>query len=388
MYLDRSVHQGWFHMERTGRQLHQDRGILYPPLQCVLLAANLFTLSTTGISADPPYPSSSIIAGVAFDWATHQQLAPGSDNWAITWADDNNQYATWGDGGGFGGTNEDGRVSLGVACVQGDWKNFTIHNVWGGKGAENPAQFEGKSYGIISVDGILYMWVSPGSETGNYEEARLASSTDHGATWSRLSWAFTKAEAIILPTFCQFGKDYQGARDNYLYVYAIRLQNEQDLMVQIPGQIDLMRAPRNGLKDRSLYEFFAGLDTRGDPSWTGNPTDRVPVFQDVNGVGWTVSVSSIQGLGRYILATEHTQSFSGNFGFFDAPEPWGPWTTVAYNSSSAGFGTAFFWNFSNKWMSTNGLDFTLLFTGTGKYDSWNSIRGRFIPQTPPNSGMP
>jgi hypothetical protein len=48
--------------------------------------------------------------------------------------------------------------------------------------------------------------------------------------------------------------------------------------------------------------------------------------------------------------------------------------------------TTFFWNFSNKWLSTDGLDFTLIFTGTGANDSWNTIRGRFTlaPTTPPS----
>ena len=46
-----------------------------------------------------PYPNSSTILDVSFDFSTHKSLCPGSDNWAITWSNDNHQYATWCDAG-------------------------------------------------------------------------------------------------------------------------------------------------------------------------------------------------------------------------------------------------------------------------------------------------
>lgn len=56
-------------------------------------------------SAKAPYPPSPVITAVAFDFASRDRRAPGSDNWPITWADDDHQYAAWGDGGGFGSTS-------------------------------------------------------------------------------------------------------------------------------------------------------------------------------------------------------------------------------------------------------------------------------------------
>jgi MYXO-CTERM domain-containing protein len=94
-------------------------------------------------------------------------------------------------------------------------------------------------------------------------------------------------------------------------------------------------------------------------------------------VGWNVSVSYNAGLGRYLLCTEHDATMGGNLGMFDAPEPWGPWATVGYYSDWEGFGTTFFWNFSNKWLSADGRDFTIVFTGVGDNDSWNTVRGSF-----------
>src|SRR5687767_11439891 len=89
----------------------------------------------------PPYPPSPVIARAEFDFSTHRRLAPGSDNWPTTWADDGHLYSAWGDGGGFGGTNSKGRVLLGVARIEGDASNYTGKNVWGGFEPEQPAQF-------------------------------------------------------------------------------------------------------------------------------------------------------------------------------------------------------------------------------------------------------
>jgi len=323
----------------------------------------------------PPYPPSPVFAEVRFDFAVRDRRAPGSDNWPMTWADDGHQYTSWGDGGGFGGTNEDGRVSLGVARVEGDGADYTGHNVWGGKRADAPAEFEGKSYGIICAEGRLYMWVSPGSGNTNYDEARLAVSKDHGKHWSRADWAFARADQFMVPTFCQFGQDNTDARDGYLYSYATRLQNDDDKM-QVPGEIDLMRVPKDRILEREAYTFFAGLDASGEPTWTPDLTARKPVFEDPNGTRRT-SVVYQPTLGRYLLCTAHNQADSGNLGIFDAPEPWGPWTTVAYYENWGGFGSTFFWTFAPKWFSEDGLRFSLVFTGTGRNDAWNTVPGRF-----------
>lgn len=335
----------------------------------------------------PPYPASNVITAVFYDWSTHIQQAPGSDNWSITWADDGNQYTSWGDGGGFDGTNSDGRESLGVARIEGNKNNYIGYNVWGGKNQENPSQFGGKSYGILSVGGNLYMWVSPGSSSSNYDETRLAKSTDHSATWTKADWAFEKADGIVLPTILQFGRDYAGALDNYIYSYFIRLQDGSELKVQVPGQIYLARVHKNVISDfpnltKSDFEFFTSSDLN-NPTW-GAFANRKPVFEDPNGVGWNLSVSHNTGLNRYLLMTEHSKSFKGNLGIFDAPNPWGPWTTVAYYSNWLNTESTFFWNFSNKWLSTDGKSFTMVFTGVNSgantYDSWNTLQGTFATE--------
>ncbi len=354
---------------------------------CWCAATLVFTMNTCSAIAAAPYLSSTVIEGISWDFSSHDERAPGSDNWPVTWADDGNQYTCWGDGGGFGGTNSSGRVSLGVARVEGPWNSYTGHNVWGGKSPENPAQFEGKSYGIISIGGKLHMWVTPGSGTQGYSEARLATSTNHGATWTRANWAFRQSDELVTPTILQFGQDYAGARDDYVYSYSIRLKDASALKVQKPGQVDLMRVPRDRITDRTSYEFFTGLDTQKNPTWTSDVSARQAVFEDPNGVGWNLSATYNAGLGRYLLCTEHDRTFQGNLGIFDAPQPWGPWTTVEYEQNWGGFGSTFFWNFSNKWTSADGLDTTIVFTGIGDNDSWNTVRGTFSVVMPGDANL-
>jgi len=322
----------------------------------------VISFSVAILSSGAPYPSSDEITGVSFDWSIYQTLAPGSDIWPITWADDDNQYTSWGDGGGFGGTNNDGRVSLGFARVEGDFDNYQGFNVWGGKNAENPAQFDGKSFGIVSIDGTLYAWWGPGSES-LVTETRVLESIDHAKSWTKSTWQWTDADDLYGGSFLNFGKDYAGARDNYVYSYFPRGSVWQ---LQIPGNADLVRVPKDMIMDQLAYEWFTGLDVNGNPTWNSDMTQRQPVFTDPNGVR-TVSVTYDPGLGLYLLTNQHNivglSTDTNQWGLFEGPEPWGPWETVDYFTSNniwgppgGTFGVISFY-FAPKWFSTDGKDF-------------------------------
>ncbi len=352
---------------------------------------------------EAPYPPSPVIIDFSLDWSTHRRGAPGSDNFQLTWADDDNQYGWWGDGGGFGGTNSDGRVGLGFARIEGDASDWKGYNVWGGKDPENPAQFDGKSWGTISVDGALYSWIVPdvpdtGGPRDHYRYIELARSTDHGASWTKADWRWQVEDDLIVSTFLNFGKDNDGARDEYVYSYFIRPQSTDitqlsfGLNVHKPGAVFLARVHKDRLfAGRDHYAWFAGMHD-GEPKW-GDLNEKQPVFEDANGTGWCLSASYNPGLSRYLLATEHTHSHVDNLlGIFDAPEPWGPWTTVKYWTRDDRFGeirkgsdldwnfNVFFLAFAPKWLSDDGRTFTLTFTGGGRgkdNDSFNTLRGRF-----------
>jgi len=257
----------------------------------------------------PPYPPSPVIERIDWDLTGLRREAPGSDIWATT----------WGDGGGFGGTNVKGRVSMGVARIEGaaeDWKGF---NVWGGRDPESDEKpFRGKAIEMLSIAGTLYMSVS---KQDVWTVAKIAKSTDHGQTWISGDWDF--GPPADGPSFLNFGKDYEGARDQFVYSYMPDGENKKDLL--------LARVPKTEIMNRSAYEFFAGLDEVGQPFWESDMERRRPVFSDPNGVGWGIRAVYNPGLHRYLLSMLHALGDGdGSWGLFDAPEPWGPGTTVAY----------------------------------------------------------
>jgi hypothetical protein len=108
------------------------------------------------------------------------------------------------------------------------------------------------------------------------------------------------------------------------------------------------------------------------------------VFLDASGVSWnTGSVTHVPGLDRYVLITEYGLSHSGNIQMHEAPTPWGPWRQVLRES---GWGpteqSSFYWTFAPKWFRNGGVDFTLVFSGSGVNDSWNTVNGRFTTGGP------
>jgi hypothetical protein len=270
----------------AGARLHAAPG----PCFLFLLWAIVLAMSSRSTAA-PPYAQSRVITGVSFDWGTHIRLASGSDNWPITWADDNQQYTAWGDGGGFGGTNSDGRVSLGFARIEGSKASYRGCNVWGGKNAENRSMFPGKCYGMLCVDGVLYAVVN---DQVNLVD-RIYRSTNHGATWSGSSWTIPGDERTA--TFLQFDRDYAGARDSYVYVYA-----PMDRWDTPGTEVWLARVPKAQIMTWASWQFYGGMPN-GHPVWTSWDNRRA-VFHDAR-VCWAVSVSCNTGLGRYLLCNTH-----------------------------------------------------------------------------------
>jgi hypothetical protein len=327
----------------------------------------------------PSYPPSQLIAGVTFDDRTARTEAPGSDIWPITWANDDKLYTAWGDGGGFGGTNQVGRVSLGVGRIEGDKRGYRGINIAGGKDAPHPAPFPGKSEGILALGNSLYLWRDgDASSLGYFKSIALWRSDDRGATWRETGVRFSKAdgdfrgvdEGIFAPAFCQFGRDYAGARDDYVYVYAPDSIDPSHWSVRLPGRINLLRVPRARIESKDAYEFYAGSPRE----WTKDPAKRKPVWSDPAQGTHRIALSYNPGLKRYLLTTI-TLNRDGWMSIYDAPEPWGPWTHVhtEFNPGRWGSYTIIF-TFVNKWLSVDGRDFVIVHT---KDDAWSSIEGRF-----------
>lgn len=338
-----------------------------------------FLRSEASIVANPPYPPSPVIKKVIWDEKSLIRKAIGSDLWPTTWAHDNNIYTAWGDGGGFGGSNKEGRVSLGVAKIEGRPEAFRGFNLLGGYHPKKQISFVGKPTGLLCVDKTLYMGIV---EQGNWIRWKIGKSEDYGLTWDFNGrsfddhWDFAESDGAFSDTaFLSFGKNYQDADNEYIFGYSqddrAKLKSQGN-----PNTISMFRVHKNNLMNIKAYEFFAGINTSGEPLWTRDISKRKPVFRDPNGAGWAARVVYNKGIKRFLLTTWH--SWNGSWGIFDAPHPWGPWTTVAYYEQWIDEMPKFGFDFPQKWITHDGLELWMVFSGIGVYDSFNVIRGKII----------
>jgi len=305
-----------------------------------------------------------VIESITWHWETRQTAALGSDLWPVTWGVDGSLYAAWGDGGGFGGSDEDGRVSMGFARIDGPPESFVGTNVNGGKNPEHPASFphSGKTGGILSVSGVIYAWMNMQNGRWPDVDMSLIWSDDQGATWKSAPWIFPRGPGNFRPgTFLNFGRDYTGVPrglQGYVYFYGIRQGDD--------SQTFMGRAPLDKIRDRSAYQFLRGLDASNQPAW-GKGTDQLyPIFKDPPSGGGGM-VAYIPALRRYLLSTFHDGP--GQLGIFDGPKPWGPWTSVAYYEDWGKMGTdgeGLTCDFPEKWMSADGLKLWCVFSAYGK----------------------
>ena len=335
-----------------------------------------------------PYPPSPVVADLVWHWETLATGAPGSDLWPVTWGPDDQLYAAWGDGGGFGGSDSDGRVAMGFARIEGTPEHWRGVNVNGGKNPEHAASFarKGKTTGIAFVDGVLYATIN--LQDGAWPEVNhlLAWSTDQGATWTKADWLFPKGSGNFQPAkFLSGGKDYAGLPGPFagdVYIYGPKQSAD-------PGsgnKLYLARAPKDKLRQRAAYEFFAGTDEEGKPRWTSESAQAQPVFADPHGVT-PAAVVYIPALKRFLLTCFHAGP--GQLGIFDGPSPWGPWTTVSYEESWGNMGSAgegLTCGFPEKWMSPDGLTLWSVFSVYGEgakrgikaHDRFNLVKCRLV----------
>jgi hypothetical protein len=313
-----------------------------------------------------PCPPSTLIAGI--DWAGTDSIvrqAKDGDNWPLTWGDDDALYTTFGDGTGFPPKTER-KLSCGFARITGGPHDFVGTNV------RSPAEQLGdgrrgkKGWGILSVQGTLYLWLGHADLKGG--GAQLAWSRDHARTWTFADWQLADLGMV---GFVNFGKDYAGARDEYVYAYSHdgpRADTPADRFV-------LMRAPTDKLIERSAWEFFVAMDDDAQPTWNHDFAKRGAVFRHADAC-LRSAMTWQPGLRRYLWwqqvprpkgTTDRGDTrFEGGFGVYDAPEPWGPWTT-AYFTPRWDVGPGEHADFPTKWSSADGRTLHLVFSGEDSF---------------------
>ncbi len=291
----------------------------------------LLTLGGQSVAgSDAPYPRSRVVTKLS--WSPDVLKIKGyanGDNWPIAWMHDDSQLTAFCDGKGF--SKEDPDLSLGFAWVYGNPPEFHAKNIksdadtptgWGSKGI--------KASDMIAVDGVLYMFVRnyKPSASDDFTNSRLACSTNSGANWTWANWHFS--DTYGCPAFVQFGKDYQGARDEYVYVAS----QANDSAYGYSPDIVMARVRKDAVMKRNSYTLYGGMTKDGQPIWVKDIAKQKPIFTDPKGTQ-RIAITYNAGLNRYILTTSHLTgqkaTHTAALGVFEAPEPWGPWSTIYYD---------------------------------------------------------
>ncbi len=355
--------------------------------------------------------------------STLRRDGQSGDNWCITWAADGHQYTSMCDGKGWNGPRAHSRVWR----LEGEFDDFTAVNLVNYPAPPMDHYF---GYGIISVDGTIYQFLSrvPGKGWSSpFQGINLIYSPDNGNTWfrhdgvnvsrqaldpspaSQFFWhehprTVHDQEAYAFSTVacCQMGQNNSEAMDNYVYLYSPD--------GPCPYQLNMARVPKDKLTDRSAYEYFKSRNLDGSAVWTPDMTERgvVHVFSDKTGndyFGWYSWLPSVVWNGRLDLfimvsggtyaggslwlsdfydAWMHTKT--GSLGFYWAEKPWGPWTEFYYEpywTVDDPANRTYQPKISPKWISEDGTEMVLIWSDAMKDSSghshtvnykWNQIK--------------
>jgi len=346
--------------------------------------------------AVPPQPWSAYIVGVEMDKRRYHQAS--GDMWPITWAADDNMYAGAGDNRqspmNFWRIRDRVQSSWGRMSHQNDWWLDLIDNL-----PVDPEPFckadprvtSIKPAGLLGLHGRLYFAV----ETQNYgtdpEFTRqtnihgwIITTDDYGKTWNHEATPHDFFSGRLASChFLQFGRDYEGARDGYVYAY-FPAGDDGKSYWENGDTILLGRVPKDDILARGAWEFYTGKDSADQPVWNKDDALAVPVFRYPRMTGEN-HVSYNKGIRRYLM---------GNYGFVDddlnprpnhqgtwpesayrsqltlceAPEPWGPWSLFYQDDDWGTYGN-YQPSFPPKWMTEDGR--TMLMVSSGTYDDYN-----------------
>jgi len=308
-------------------------------------------------------------------------VAPGrkiprthGDIWPMTWADDDAIYSAASDTKGCPeGMFQKGR-NVAIVKITGEADSRTITTLNPMEQFGEALSYEGdgegkgswKGSGLICVDGKLvlaafhhryafelkrYPWYSA-------TDSRLICSEDHGASWSRFSEGKAFKGPFGNPSFVQFGKNNENARDEFVYAVSGaegRWENNDSCI--------LGRVRRDRIMNTEAWSFFSGLD------------GAKPLWGDIGEAKATLVASGKIGCGPEILWHEESESFllltssypdlSPNlkgykeaidachtrsiFTIFQGHTLWGPWKVV-YEGSGTG-ATDYLPRMPCKWLS-------------------------------------
>lgn len=207
-----------------------------------------------------------------------------------------------------------------------------------------------KSNGLISVNGVLYDFISRqiygDTGTGWRQSAfgcQLIKSADHGVTFTPLPPAtgqpFTSpmfpGAKFGAPIFIQYGKDYQGntVHNSDLYVYAISTNgfwNNGDSLT-----LGRCLISNIGNLNAADWTFYLGGDGMDNANW-GSLASAVPIVSKSRSLG-IAGAQYLPAFKCYVMLEWYYPSVEQGltidrsetvWDIYKSATPWGPWTLI------------------------------------------------------------
>ncbi len=335
------------------------------------------------------------------------RYASGSDIWDSMWASDGNVYGAWGDGNGFASGV---KKFIGVSKLVGtNPLTLTGSDTYLGTTFSNPppcaqqSTLGGKPRGVVALaSSLMYMFHSTQDLCTSF--TWLAKSTNNGVSWSDHfnSFQWPDAGGWGPGSVLESGQAQASALDpdngttKYIWIYGGKNTDAAG-----SGKQYLARVPAtsSGIESLSNWRWYGGLDAATkEPIWQTSSASATPVFTDPDHAQ-TLGVTYDKGMGRYLAFNDHGNAcLDGSdpspclhaLALFDAPTPWGPWTTFDYidtfenvagspptgcGSNCVGSSPAVSFVIQPKWTSADGLTIWPEYSGTGVWDSLNVVQG-------------
>jgi len=320
-----------------------------------------------------PMPPSKLIKGV--EWLTERIPYPDmpitGDSFPLTWANDDAIYTSSGDPIWHGCIKDDG---LDFEKFEGFPPYYRISRVndmynYRGGGGSGP-----KPSGMICIGGVLYFSVqnllgskppAHGEKCQHGSDAHIIVSRDHGKTWSpglheiKEKGPMFPGNLFGGPTFINYGKDNEGARDEYVYaVSGDQWDNGSELR--------LGRVPADRITEKEAWEWVCNTNGSQLPMWSKDLGKSTPILR------WDRHLSIpdmvyLGGIKRYLLLTWRLHEDFAPKGtdliILESPEPWGPFSLVHFENWEDEIRTPYSPRIPLKWMDPDGLSGWILHSG-------------------------
>jgi hypothetical protein len=323
---------------------------------------------------DCPFSVSTDFTGIAFT-ERHAEYEH-ADTWYPTWATDGNLYSPWTDGdvGGWPIGSLGLAASTGNAkIVGGDPQSLAVIPLGGCFGS--PLPYGGRyPCGSLVKDGVWYYGTYCLDESGrglNWDVlgpfVGFRVSHDLGLTWTESP--HTPSEPIFgesgkgnakvkigAPHFVDFGQNMEHSPDGKAYLVAHGATSTHADLSWISGdQVYLIRVEPTPetINDPSSYEFYAGTDETGQPSWATDLAAAQPLIEWRDRCG-CATVTYAAPLKKYLMCVTDgwpTISTMNTF-ILESDAVTGPWKLLVFMEN---FGAqAYFVNLPSKFISPDG----------------------------------